>query len=72
MSDYLSLAQIIVAVLLIISILFQQRGTALGGAFGGEGGGFYGAYRGAQKKLLWLSIILGASFIILALLNIVF
>ncbi len=70
MEQYLPIAQIIVAVLLIISILLQQRGTALGSAFGG-GGGFYATRRGIQQKLLWATCILGALFIILALLNLI-
>jgi protein translocase SecG subunit len=40
MESILPIAQIIVAILLVIFILFQQRGTALGSAFGG-GGEFY-------------------------------
>ena len=59
--------QIIVSVCLIVFILLQQRGTALGSAFGGEGGAFYGTRRGIQKKLFWATVILGAIFIILAL-----
>jgi protein translocase SecG subunit len=70
MKFYLSFAQIVISLLLIASILLQQRGTALGSAFGG-GGEFYGARRGLQKKLLWLTIILGALFIALALANLI-
>lgn len=70
MKQYLPIAQIVVAVLLIVSILLQQRGTALGSAFGGEGG-FYATRRGIQQKLLWATYILGALFIILALLNLI-
>lgn len=68
--NYLSIAQIVIAILLIIFILLQQRGTALGSAFGGEGG-FYTTRRGIQKKLLWGTVVLGSLFIILALLNLV-
>jgi len=70
MEKYLIVIQIIVAIFLIISILVQQRGTALGSAFGG-GGEFYGTRRGVQKKIFWGTVILGALFIILALLNLV-
>ena len=70
MIAYLPFAQIVVAVLLIIFILLQQRGTALGSAFGGEGG-FYATRRGIQKKLLWGTVVLGSLFIILALLNLI-
>lgn len=68
--QYLFLAQIAVSILLIIFILLQQRGTALGSAFGGESG-FYATRRGIQQKLLWGTIILGALFIILALINLI-
>lgn len=70
MASILPIIQIIVAVILVVLILFQQRGTALGSAFGGEGGGgFYSTRRGIQKKLLWLTIIFGALFVILAIIN---
>lgn len=68
MTNFLPLAQIIVAILLIVLILLQQRGTALGSAFGQEGG-FYATRRGLQKKIFWGTVVLGALFIILALLN---
>ena len=67
MKDILLYLQIIVSVCLVVFILLQQRGTALGSAFGGEGAGFYGTRRGIQKKLFWATVILGALFIVLAL-----
>jgi len=68
---YLTIAQIIVAVFLIVSILLQKRGTALGSAFGGGETGAYSTRRGIQKNLFWASIALGALFMVLALLNLV-
>ena len=70
MTDILLLAQLIVSVVLIILILMQQRGTALGSAFGQQGG-FYGTMRGVQKKIFWLTVGFGALFIILAIANLV-
>lgn len=70
MKEYLPIAQIVVSGLLIVFILLQQRGTALGSAFGGEGG-FYATRRGLQKKIFWLTIILGVLFLTLALLNLI-
>ncbi len=68
----LSITQIIVAILLIISIMLQQRGTALGSAFGGgDSGGAYSTRRGLQKKLLWATIFLGIIFIILAVVSLI-
>ncbi len=71
MEKILPIAQSIVAILLIVFVLVQQRGTALGSAFGGEGGGFYATRRGIQKKIFWATIVCGALFIILALLNLI-
>ncbi len=71
MQIFLPIAQIIVAILLVVFILLQQRGTALGSAFGGEGGGFYATRRGIQKKIFWATIICGVLFIVLAMLNLI-
>lgn len=71
MQIFLPIAQIIVAILLIVFILLQQRGTALGSAFGGEGGSFYATRRGIQKKIFWATIICGVLFIVFALSNLI-
>ena len=70
MSPYLSISQIVVSTILIIFILLQQRGTALGSAFG-QGGGHYGTRRGIQEKIFQITIALAIIFIILALLTLV-
>ena len=68
----LTIAEIVVAVTIIVFILLQQRGTALGAAFGGgDGGGAYATRRGLQQKLYWATIALTATFIILALVDLV-
>ena len=68
MKTFIIIAQIAVSVLLIIFILLQQKGTALGSTFGGTGD-FYSAKRGIQKKLSLLTGIFGGLFILLAILN---
>ena len=70
MEQILPFIQIIVCILLMIFILLQQRGTALGSAFGQEGG-FYATRRGIQQKIFWATIVCGALFIILSLLNLI-
>lgn len=70
MQSYLPIAQIIVSVLLIVLILLQQRGAALGSAFGQESG-FYSTRRGLQQKILWATIVCGILFILLAILNLI-
>jgi len=62
--------QIVIPLLLIIFILLQQRGTALGAGFGG-GGEVYLKKRGAEKKIFWATVILGILFIVVSLLNLI-
>ncbi|OIO46597.1 MAG: preprotein translocase subunit SecG [Parcubacteria group bacterium CG1_02_39_15] len=70
MEKFLPILQIVVAAILSILILLQQRGTALGSAFGGEGG-FYATRRGIQKKLFWATVVFGFLFVALAILNLI-
>jgi len=71
MISLLPAIQIIVAIILVVLVLFQQGGAALGSAFGG-GGEVYSTRRGVQKKMFWITILLGIAFITLALLNLIF
>ncbi|MBI4599637.1 preprotein translocase subunit SecG [Candidatus Uhrbacteria bacterium] len=57
----LSITQATTAILLIISILLQQRGTGLSGAFGGEGN-VYRTKRGVEKILFFATIIFALVF----------
>jgi protein translocase SecG subunit len=68
MKQYLFIAQGIISVFLIVSILLQQRGSSLGSAFGGSGS-FHVSRRGAEKKLYWATVVFGVIFVILAMLN---
>ena len=68
MNSITIIAQIVVSVFLIVLILLQQRGTALGSTFGGEGG-FYLKKRGMENKIYWATVVLGVGFIFLSLLN---
>jgi len=66
----LTIAQVIVAILLVVSILLQNRGSGLSSAFGGDFGGYY-TKRGMEKFLFYASSCLGACFIGLAIATIV-
>jgi protein translocase SecG subunit len=66
----ITIVQLVVAILLTVSILLQNRGSGLSGAFGGDFGGYY-TKRGMEKFLFYLSTSLGAIFIILAIATIV-
>ena len=64
--------QIVISVLLVASILLQQRGSSLGGAFGGDN--FSAAFhtrRGLEKTLFQASIVLGILFALSAFLALV-
>jgi len=66
MSTYLTIAQIIVAIALIATVLFQVRGGGLGGIFG-QPDTVYRTRRGIERTLMWLTIILAVLFIIFAI-----
>lgn len=66
----ISIVQIIVSVLLIISILLQQRGAGLSGTFGGSFGGYY-TKRGFERFLVYFSVALAVLFISLAIANLI-
>ena len=56
------------ATLLVMAILFQQKGSGLSSAFGGEGN-IYTTKRGLEKILFRITIVLGILFLALSLLN---
>jgi len=59
-----SIIQIIISVLLVVSILLQQRGAELGSLFGGSGGdNVYRSKRGIEKFLFRATIVLAALFL---------
>jgi preprotein translocase subunit SecG len=70
MQTPLLLAQMILAMALIASILLQQRGTGLGGAFGGEVTA-YRSRRGIERTLFRLTVVLALLFVAFSLLNLV-
>lgn len=65
----LLISQAVVALLLSVSVLLQNRGSGLGGAFGGDFGNYY-AKRGLEKFLLYATIFLAALFIVLSILSV--
>ena len=63
---WIKIAQIVVAIALMVAILMQNRGAGLGGVFGGSGG-VYLTKRGLEKKLFIATIVLAAAFLLLSL-----
>ena len=66
METAILIAQIILAIALIASILLQQRGTGLGGAFGGEVTA-YRSRRGLERTLFRLTVVLIAVYVVISL-----
>lgn len=67
MQVYLSVAQIVISVALILIVLMQTRGGGLGGIFG-QADTVYRTKRGIEKTLFQLTIVLVVLFIVTALL----
>jgi len=68
---WIKILQIIVAVLLMLSILLQNRGAGLSGVFGG-GDGVFRTKRGVEKTLFYSTIVLAVLFFAIALAGIIF
>jgi preprotein translocase subunit SecG len=62
---YLLVAQILVSVALIVTILFQLRGGGIGGIFG-QADSVYRTRRGIESTLFRLGIVLAAVLVVLA------
>ena len=67
MQTYLSVAQIILAIALILAVLLQVRGGGLGGIFG-QADSVFRTKRGVEKTLFQLTIVLVVLFIIVSVL----
>jgi preprotein translocase subunit SecG len=68
MQTYLSVAQIVLSVALILAILLQVRGGGLGGIFG-QADTVFRTKRGVEKTLFQLTIILVVLFIIISIVS---
>jgi len=64
METTFNILQPIIAILLMVSVLLQQKGTGLGSAFGsGNGAEVYSSKRGAEKVLFRTTITLSIIFL---------
>ncbi len=68
----LNVAQIIIALMVVVVILAQVRGGGLGGIFGGSGESAFRTRRGIERTLFRFTIILVIVFIILSILSVRF
>ena len=66
MQTYLSIAQIVLSIALILAILFQVRGGGLGGIFG-QPSTVFRTKRGVEKTLFQLTIVLVVLFVTISI-----
>ena len=71
MSGVFATIQLVLAIILIIFIMLQQRGSGLGMAFGGEGN-VYRSRRGIEKFLFNGTIVIAILFCLITLTTVFF
>lgn len=65
--------QIALSILLVASVLLQQRGSSLGGAFGSDNfSATFHKRRGGELFLFRLTLVTGVLFVLVALVSVVF
>ena len=69
MQTYLNVAQIVLAIALILAILLQVKGGGLGGIFG-QADTVYRTKRGVEKTLFQLTIVLVVLFVIFSVVSV--
>jgi len=69
--NILNISQAVLAVLLMVCVLFQARGTGLGSAFGGDSN-IYRTKRGIEKKIFQATIVVAVLFFGVSLANVIF
>lgn len=68
MRTAITVIQIFLSIMLILSILLQSRGSGLSSSFGG-GGEFYRSRRGIENVLLKITVILAILFLASAIIS---
>ena len=71
MGTYVSIAQTIVAIVLIVIILLEVRGSSMGGFLGGGDSPVYRTRRGFERALFNLTIAVSIIFFILSIWNVI-
>ena len=69
MDTALNLVMIIVAIVLILVVLLQTKGSSFSGAFGGDTSSIYRTRRGLEKSLFQFTIIAGVVFSVVAFIS---
>jgi len=67
---FLGIAQLVLAVALIVAVLVQSKGEELGGVFGGAQS-VYQTRRGVDRLLFTITVFLAIAFFVLAVVNVI-
>ena len=71
MQNAVSIAQIILAVVVIVMIMFEVRGSSMGGFLGGGDSPVYRTRRGFERTLFNLTIVVTILFFALSIWNVI-
>ncbi len=70
MKSLFNVLTVVSAVLMILTVLIQQRGQSLGASFGGGDSNFYRSKRGAEAVIFNATIVLAVIFVLSVVLSI--
>ena len=65
--DWINLAQMLVATVLVVLLLLQSKGSGIGTALGGGSGGSFRTRRGVEKTMFQLTIVLAVVFVLISI-----
>ncbi len=68
MSNLLSGLQVFIALLLIVVLMLQVKGTSLSGFFGESTGPRFSTKRGLERVLFQVTLVIAAAFLLISLL----
>lgn len=70
MKIYLTLAQIVLAIALIVLVVLQAKDAGLSQMFGGGDMGVFKTRRGVEKTMFQATIVLAVAFVLLAVVTV--
>lgn len=68
LKNILLISQLVLAILIVVAVLFQQQGSGLGAGFGGSANGVRITRRGPEKIVFNATIVISILFFVVSLL----
>ncbi len=69
MKNIISIAQVVIACIIVILVVIQGNGSGMGEAFGGDSSGFGHQRRGVERGVFVLTLVALALFVATSLAN---